>query len=53
VTEPAEALTLRDRIVGMGLAEERADEHLAANRVRGEGEYVTDGGHLVTRAGRG
>jgi hypothetical protein len=34
---------------GMGLTEERADEHLVAKRVRVEGEYITDGGHLVTR----
>jgi hypothetical protein len=49
VTEPAETLTLRDRILGMGLSEERADEHLAAKRVRVGDEYVSDGNQLVTR----
>ena len=49
MTEDDETLTLRDRIMGMGLSEERADVHVAAKRVRVGDEYLTDASHLVTR----
>ena len=39
--ERAELPTVFDRLVGAGLSQERIEQHLAAGRVRVDGELVT------------
>ena len=40
--ERPEIPTVFDRLVGAGLSQERIEQHLAAGRVRVDGEPVTD-----------
>ena len=40
--DPTTAATVRDRLTAAGLSDERIEQHLAAGRVRLDGELVTD-----------
>jgi hypothetical protein len=40
--DPTTSATVRDRLTAAGLSDERIEQHLAAGRVRVDGELVTD-----------